>query len=211
MSQPNTPDANPNPDDNTPLTGDADDQILLGHKYDGIREYDNPMPGWWLGIFALTIVWAAVYFFGIEVFGFVNTYEDDLAASQQELASMREAYAASNPSFETDPAALAAYADDPAMAEAGAGPYAAMCAACHGDQGQGLIGPNLADPYWIHGGSPEAVYTVIREGVPAQGMPAWDGALSAEEQAQVMAFVLSLQGTDPPNPKEPQGDLVEPM
>lgn len=209
MSQPNTP-GPPNADDSA-ITGDADDQILLGHKYDGIREYDNPMPGWWLGIFALTIGWAVVYFLGIEVFGFVNTYEEDLTAAQQELHEMREAYAASNPSFETDPAALAAYVDDPAMVEAGAGPYAALCAACHGDQGQGLIGPNLADPYWIHGGAPADVYTVISNGVPAQGMPAWDGALSDEEQAQVMAFVLSLQGTDPPNPKEPQGDLVEPM
>lgn len=211
MSTPHPP-GPPSPDaDHGALTGDADDQILLGHKYDGIREYDNPMPGWWLGIFALTIVWSVVYFLGIEVFGFVNTYEEDLTAAQQELHEIREAYAASGPSFETDPAALAAYADDPAMAEAGAGPYASFCAACHGDQGQGLIGPNLADPYWIHGGSPSDVYTVISNGVPAQGMPAWDGALSDEQQAQVMAFVLSLQGTAPPNPKEPQGDLVEPM
>lgn len=208
MSQPHA-DGRPNAD-KTPLTGDADDQILLGHKYDGIREYDNPMPGWWLGIFALTILWSVVYFLGIEVFGFVNTYEDDLAAAQQELAAIREAYAASGSSFETDAAALAAYAEDPAMVEAGAGPYASFCAACHGDQGQGLIGPNLTDPYWIHGGAPEEVYAVIRDGVPAQGMPAWNGALSDEQQAQVTAFVLSLQGTDPPNPKEPQGDLAEP-
>lgn len=209
MSTPSLP--QPPPDGSSLLFGDTDDRVMKGHKYDGIREYDNPMPGWWLGIFALTIVWSVVYFLGIEVFGFVNTYEDDLAASQQELAAIREAYAASGSSFETDAAALAAYADDPAMAEAGAGPYASFCAACHGDQGQGLIGPNLSDPYWIHGGSPEEVYTVIRDGVPAQGMPAWNGALSDEQQAQVMAFVLALQGTDPPNPKEPQGDLVEPL
>ena len=92
--------------------------------------------------------------------------------------------------------------------QAGAGLYAAVCAACHGDQGQGLIGPNLTDAYWIHGGAPEDVYRVIHEGVPANGMPAWEGMLSQEEQAQAMAFVLSLQGTNPPNPKEPQGELA---
>ena len=82
------------------------------------------------------------------------------------------------------------------------------CAACHGNEGQGLIGPNLTDPYWLHGAAPEDVYRVIHEGVPANGMPAWEGMLSQEEQAQAMAFVLSLQGTSPPDPKEPQGELM---
>ncbi|HLT46147.1 MAG TPA: cbb3-type cytochrome c oxidase N-terminal domain-containing protein [Rubricoccaceae bacterium] len=183
--------------------------IMAGHKYDGIREYDNPMPGWWSWTFVATIVFAVVYGLGLHAFGWIDTYEDDLAEAQAELARIREVYASTGPAFKTDPGALRAYAADPAYVQAGAAVFATTCAACHGDAGQGLIGPNLTDAYWLHGNAPEDVYRVISDGVPANGMPAWDGMLSEEEQAQAMAFVLSLQGTDPPNPKEPQGELVE--
>lgn len=191
------------------LEGDADDRIIAGHKYDGIREYDNPMPGWWIWLFVLTVIFAVVYFVGIEFFGFVDTYEDDLAEAQLALAEVRETYAANNPTFDTAPTALASYVEDTEMVEAGALNYAAVCAACHGDAGQGLIGPNLTDAYWIHGAAPEDIYEILVVGVPEKGMPPWEAALSDEERAQVTAYVVSLRGTDPPNPKEPQGELVE--
>jgi cytochrome c oxidase cbb3-type subunit 3 len=180
--------------------------LLEGHAYDGIREYDNPMPGWWTWLFVACIAWSPVYLLGVHVFGFFDTYEEKLMASQAELASVREAYAASAPSFPTDPRSLDEFASDPANAAAGAAIYATTCAACHGDQGQGLIGPNLTDDAWIHGGSAADIYTTISEGVVAAGMPAWDAQLSDEEQGQAMAFVVSIRGTNPPNPKPPQGD-----
>ncbi len=192
-----------------PAVGETEDRLMQGHTYDGIREYDNPMPGWWTWIFVVTIVFSPIYLLGVHVFGWIDDYGDDLAEAQAELAAIREVYAASGPAFKTDPAALAAYAADPAYAEAGAAVYQTVCAACHGDQGQGLIGPNLTDAYWLHGNAPEDVYRVIHEGVPANGMPPWSGMLSEEEQAQAMAFVLSLQGTDPPNAKAPQGERME--
>ena len=192
-----------------PLVGDADDRVIAGHKYDGIREYDNPMPGWWTAIFLVCIVFAPIYLLGVHVFDWIDDYQDDLAEAQHELAEIREAYLASGPAFRTDARSLAEYAADPAYVEAGSVTFTGVCAACHGAEGQGLIGPNLTDAYWIHGNQPEDIYRVISEGVLTQGMPAWDGQLSEEEQAQAMAYVLSLQGTDPPNPKEPQGELVE--
>ena len=192
-----------------PLVGDADDLLIRGHKYDGIREYDNPMPGWWTAIFLITIAFAPIYVLGVHVFDWIDDYGDDLAEAQADLAQIREAYATSGPAFKTDEGALREYAADAEFAEAGAATFEAICAACHGNVGQGLIGPNLTDDYWIHGGSPTDVYRVISEGVPAQGMPAWDGQLSEEEQAQAMAYVLSLRGTNPPGAKEPQGDLYE--
>ncbi len=190
------------------VVGDAHDELIRGHTYDGIREYDNPMPGWWTWLFIATVAFAPLYVVGVHVFDWIDDYGDDLAEAQAELAEIREVYASTGPAFKTDPGALEEYAADPAFAEAGAATFQGVCAACHGDAGQGLIGPNLTDDYWLHGGTPEDVYRAIAEGFPAQGMPAWDGQLTAEEQAQVMAYVVSLRGTDPPGAKEPQGDLV---
>ena len=179
---------------------------IQGHKYDGIQEYDNPMPGWWVWIFIVCIVFSPIYILGVHQFGFINTYEDDLAQAQAELAEIREVYATTGPSFKTDAGALAEYAADPLMATAGGETFATLCAACHGDAGQGLIGPNLTDEFWIGGGSEEEIYQNISDGVPANGMPAWNTSLSEEEIAEAMAYVISLYGTNPPSPKPPQGE-----
>jgi cytochrome c oxidase cbb3-type subunit 3 len=181
---------------------------MPGHTYDGIREYDNPMPGWWIWLFIATIIFSPVYLVGVHVFGFIDSYYDDFEEAGARLEAVRETYAASGPAFPTDEGALREYAEDPAMAEGGAAVFQRTCASCHGDAGQGGIGPNLTDEYWLHGAGPEAVWTAIAGGFPALGMPAWEGQLSDEERAQAMAFVISLQGTEPPNPKPPQGELV---
>ncbi|MDX1529930.1 MAG: cbb3-type cytochrome c oxidase N-terminal domain-containing protein [Rhodothermales bacterium] len=200
------PERDPNAEGGSLLYGDTDDLVIPGHKYDGIREYDNPMPGWWVWLFVACVVYAPVYVLGVHTFDFIDDYGDDLAESQADLAEIRAAYAAANPGAVMDEAELQRYVEDPSMALAGAANYEAFCAACHAPEGGGLIGPNLADAYWIHGGSPLAIYEVLTHGVPDQGMPAWDAALTPEERAEVTAFVKSLQGTDPPNPKEPQGE-----
>ncbi len=179
---------------------------IQGHKYDGIREYDNPMPGWWVWLFIACIVFSPIYILAVHQFDFINTYEEDLAQSQADLNEIREVYAASAPSFQTDARSLQDYAADPLNAAAGAETYATICAACHGDVGQGLIGPNLTDEFWINGGSEEDIYLNIAEGVPANGMPAWNTSLSEVEMASAMAFVVSLSGTNPPGAKEPQGE-----
>lgn len=182
------------------------DLLIQGHTYDGIREYDNPMPGWWVAIFWATILFTPVYILGVHVFGWIDSYEDTLAGQAARVEAIQAEYAATGPAFKTDPGALREYAADPVMVTAGAVVYGQTCASCHGAAGEGGIGPNLADAFWIHGGAPEDVYRIIAEGVPANGMPAWDGSLSPEQQAQTTAFVLSLVGTDPPNAKAPEGD-----
>lgn len=198
----------PHPPDPPPAP-EGDAHVLPGHTYDGIREYDNPMPGWWAWTFVATVVFAVFYYVGITFFGVVDTYEEDLAESVAELDMIRHAYAEANPQFEADEATLAAFVANAEMRTAGAAHYAAFCAACHGDAGQGLIGPNLADAYWLHGASDVEVFTVITEGVPAKGMPPWGDALSAEERAEVLAYVRSLEGTDPPGAKAPEGERVD--
>lgn len=189
----------------TPVPEDPHGVAIEGHSYDGIQEFDNPMPGWWVWIFVATIVFTPIYVLGVHVYGFINSYEDDLAEGQQELQVMREAYAAANPTFDADSTTLAVYASDPAQVAAGATAYATYCAACHGDQGQGLIGPNLTDAYWIHGGSDVDLYNVVTRGVVERGMAPWEAVLTPEQRAQVVAFIRSLQGTNPPGAKEPQG------
>ena len=198
----------PPPGDEIPdaLTGEAPDRLMAGHTYDGIREYDNPMPGWWTALFWVCVLFAPVYVLGIHVFGFVDTYEEDLAQGQAELEARAAAWAASGPAFETDARALRRYADDPLMLAAGAEVFTANCAACHGPDGGGTIGPNLADDFWIHGGDPEAIYELLGVGVVTKGMPAWSDLLSDEERAQATAYVLSLRGTTPADPKGPEGE-----
>lgn len=187
----------------------ATGQVIAGHRYDGIREYDNPMPRWWVSIFWLTVVFSPIYVLGVHVFGWLPTYQGHLANQTAELAAVREAYAAANPAFSTEPEVLAAYVASPDNAAAGAATFAAVCAACHGDKGQGTIGPNLTDDHWIHGASPAEVYALVTHGAVEKGMPAWEAALSDEERGQLTAFIASLRGTNPPGAKAPQGEKVD--
>lgn len=163
------------------------------------------MPGWWVALFWATVLFAPLYILGVHVFGFINSYEDDFAARGAQLAAVREAYAASG-AFSTEPGALREYAADRSRIAVGAEAYAAVCAACHGAQGQGLIGPNLVDDFWIHGATPEAIWHGINEGYPTAGMPPWKDQLSDEQRAGLLAFLASIQGTQAPGAKEPQGE-----
>ena len=182
--------------------------MCIRDSYDGIREYDNPMPRWWVTIFWLTVVFAPLYVLGVHVFDWLPTYQGHLANQTAELEAVREAYAAAHPPFSTEPEALAAFAASPDNAAAGAATYTAVCAACHGDKGQGLIGPNLTDAYWLHGASAADVYAIVTHGVLDKGMPSWEAALSDEERGQITAYIASLRGTNPPGAKEPQGEKV---
>ncbi|MEM7789634.1 MAG: c-type cytochrome [Bacteroidota bacterium] len=171
-----------------------------------LREYDNPMPGWWVAIFWATVVFAPVYVLGIHVFDWIDDYQDDFAEAGERLEQIRMEYASTGPDFKTDAGALRAYATDAAMAEAGAIHFAAICAACHGALGEGVIGPNLTDAHWLHGNDPEQLWAAIGEGFPTQGMPPMNLQLEPQELAEVMAYVVSIQGTDPPGAKAPEGE-----
>jgi cytochrome c oxidase cbb3-type subunit 3 len=188
------------------VLGDYDDVLIENHEYDGIREYDNPMPSWWTWLFIVTVIWAAVYFVAINM-GYINTYEEDLAEGQAEITKLRDQNQMNNPAV--DAQMLAAASDDAAQVSEGEAVYKSTCASCHGQKGEGLIGPNLTDQYWLHGGSHMDIYKVVAEGVTANGMPAWEGVINQDEMVAVVAYIDSIEGTDPPNAKEPQGDKVE--
>lgn len=199
ITEPNTP---PPPDD-----GYAD-VVIAGHTYDGIKEYDNPMPSWWVWTFVLTVVFGLFYWAGAQVFGFIPTYEDDLAEARLELAEIRQAYAVANPPFVADAEGLSRYVGDSGHIAAGAELYGTVCAACHGDQGQGLIGPNLTDDYAIHPMDNVTVYAIIAQGLPEAGMPPWEASFSPEEMGQMVAYVQALRETPVAGGKEPQGEPI---
>jgi len=189
---------------------EADDQVISGHMYDGIEEYDNPMPPWWVWIFIISIIWTPFYILGVHQFGWINTYEDDLAAKQSEIQELRAAAEAANPTQDIDDVYLASFFGNTDAEQAGATSFAAYCAACHGAAGEGLIGPNLTDDYWIYGDSPSTQFGIITNGILEKGMTPWESILTVEERAHLVAFVQTLRGSNPPNAKEPQGDLVSP-
>lgn len=179
---------------------------LLAHDYDGIREYDNPMPRWWVYIFVVTIVFAGIY--ALNVIRGVGAGPGRIANYEREMAAFRAAHPAGGPTMGA--AALAALARDPKALELGKTTFAQNCSSCHRADAGGLIGPNLTDDYWLHGGALPEIYTTVSEGVLAKGMPNWGKLLKPDQVAAVAAYVYTLHGSNPPNPKAPQGSFVKP-
>ncbi|MBI2406930.1 MAG: c-type cytochrome [Gemmatimonadetes bacterium] len=173
---------------------------LLEHSYDGIQEYDNPLPTWWKWVFYATILVVPIYLWdpmGIGVGpGKVKAYEEQMAA-------FNAAHPKSAGTYTDDQ--LVAFAKDPAKVEAGKVVFTSYCAACHRPDGGGMIGPNLTDDFWIHGGKPTDIMKTVVDGVLAKGMPNWGKVLKPDQIEGAVAYVQTLHGTNPPNPKEPQG------
>jgi cytochrome c oxidase cbb3-type subunit 3 len=186
----------------------APDEPLFEHTYDGIQEYDNPMPRWWVLIFWATIAFAAIYAANVvPIVGFGKgwhaNYADEMAAAEKKYAASR----ATRPAPADD--VLLAMAGDPAAVESGKVVFMKNCMPCHRADAGGVIGPNLTDEYWIHGGKPGDIHRVITAGVLDKGMPAWGAVLKPEEVEHVTAYVLSVHDTHPEDPKAPQGVKVE--
>ncbi|MDN3667787.1 c-type cytochrome [Echinicola jeungdonensis] len=183
-------------------------EIMLDHSYDGIVELDNFMPPWLKYLFYGTIVFGIGYFMYYSVFDLgksqIEEYQVELELAALE-AEERKAFALA--SIDETNVTLD---QSEAVIQAGKSLYQNNCVACHGADGGGGVGPNFTDEYWLHGGSIKDVFTVIKYGVPEKGMIPWQDQLSPEEIKQVANFVLSLQGTTPTNPKEPQGEKYVP-
>jgi cytochrome c oxidase cbb3-type subunit 3 len=193
----------------TPAMSDAKEPHLMNHEADGITELDNQLPRWWVWLFVITCIFAVVYLVHYHV---MKNGPLQVAMYDQEMAAAKK----------PEPAAAAAVGGDPAAASAAAAPeepsndsavlasgkelFTRNCMVCHGPDGQGLIGPNLTDEYWIHGGTYADVKHTIVEGVPAKGMITWKNVLKADEIQNVASYVWSLRGTTPPNPKPPEGE-----
>lgn len=182
---------------------DNDDK-LLDHDYDGIRELDNPLPSWWLATFFITIIFGFHYWIHYEFAGGQSQW-DELKQDMKRIESMKNHRPATTVSDDELPSLLASTA----ILEEGKSVYDGKCAACHGPQLQGLIGPNLTDEFWIHGkGTFSEIVAVVRGGVLDKGMPPWEGQLKDNEIKAVAAFIVQQKDSHPPNPKAPQGEKI---
>lgn len=178
------------------------DQPIAGHDYDGIQEFDNPLPMWWLWTFFGTIIFSFMYYIHYE-FKVGPSSDQELSADMAAIDQLKSKADESAPAVD-----LATLTKDPKLAQVGALVYAGKCAACHGDKGQGLVGPNLTDKSWIHGAKPEELLVTIKKGVLDKGMPPWDGILKTDEIHGVIAYIYSLKGSNPPGGKAPQGTEI---
>jgi len=180
-------------------------EILFEHEYDGIRELDNSLPPWWLWMFYISIVIAGIYLYVYHISGSglssKEQYEVQMATAQKEIDDYlsRQADAVNEKNVVT-------LTDSKALTE-GAEIFKSLCAVCHGSSGEGGVGPNMTDAYWIHGGDIKDLYKTILYGVPEKGMISWSSQLRPSDIQKVSSYILTLQGTTPPNPKAPQGDL----
>lgn len=181
---------------------------LLESSYDGIQEYDNDLPRWWLNIFWLTTIFAIIYM--VYVHGFRPVDSELLASELAELQAKKQAAQPPASSEEISEEYLLKLVSDESGIALGKEVYLAKCAACHGQAGEGLIGPNLTDAYWIHGGTLTDIRTTIQKGVLDKGMLAWEGVIPDSEINAVTAYIRKIHGTAPENPKAPQGELFEP-
>lgn len=186
---------------------DFQDEKPLSHNYDGIEELDNPLPGWWLFTFFITIIFGFLYWIHYDIGKAGLSSDDELKASMQKIQSLQQKAQAEGP--KVDDAALLALVENADALSAGKAEYIAKCAACHGEKGEGLIGPNLTDKNWIHSPSPTGIYQVVAQGVLDKGMPAWKGLIAEDLLGKVVAYVVSIKGTMIPG-KEAQGETVEP-
>ncbi|MGB0403599.1 MAG: cbb3-type cytochrome c oxidase N-terminal domain-containing protein [Salibacteraceae bacterium] len=182
---------------------EREEEIMFEHEHDGIRELDNNLPPWWLWGFYLTIAIAPVYI-GYYQFGdwsSASEYEAAMIKAEEEKAI----YLAGMSNLIDENNVEAAF-DEATLAE-GREIWVANCVACHGDGGEGGVGPNMTDAYWLHGGGVSNVFKTIKYGVPAKGMIPWEAQLSPGQMKSVASYILSLEGSNPANPKEPQGDI----
>ncbi len=182
--------------------------ILFDHEYDGIRELDNVLPPWWVAMFYVTII------FGVAYFGYYHMSDNGLSSAEEYEISMKEAEEAvkahlANQADAVDETNVSLLTDDTDLS-IGQTIFQAQCTPCHGMalEGNG-IGPNLTDEYWFNGGGIKNVFATIKYGVPEKGMISWKSQIRASDMQKVASYILSLQGTDPPNAKEPQGDKWE--
>jgi cytochrome c oxidase cbb3-type subunit 3 len=190
-----------------PRSGEPEEDRLLDHEVDGIREYDNPMPRWWLNILYATILFSVLYALNVipgvgSGPGRIANYETEMAAAK----SVRDAAAAT--AGPVTPEAILAVVADPGALSKGRERFKATCSPCHREDGGGNIGPNLTDDFWLHGGQPLQILTTVSTGVVAKGMPAWGQVLKPDEVTAVVAYVTTLHGTNPANAKAPQGDRL---
>lgn len=193
--------------DAAPLEKEND--ILTDHDYDGIKELDNNLPPWWLWGFYLSIVFAVVYVIRFHVVNTAPLQGDEFTLEMTAAEEDVKAYLATAANL-VDESNVVALTGESDLAK-GKEIYNTNCVACHAADGGGLVGPNLTDEYWIHGGGIANIFKTIKYGVPAKGMISWKDQLNPGQMQAVASYIMTLQGTTPASPKAAEGNLYQPQ
>lgn len=182
-----------------------EESIMLDHDYDGIKELDNDLPPWWKYGFYLTIIVGVIYLINYHVIKSsplqAEEYTNSIKQAEAEIAEFMKT-SANNVDEST-----VKFLDKPEDLSIGKDLFISNCAACHGKLGEGSVGPNLTDDYWLHNGSIQDIFKTIKYGWPDKGMKSWKEDLSPMQIAQITSFIKTLRGTNPANPKDKQGEL----
>lgn len=173
---------------------------MENHEADGIKEFDNNLPRWWLYGFYFTIIFGIAYMIQYHVVGNGDVMREEYA---QEIAEAKTKYKLAEKKPESS-LKLVAFTDAANLAE-GKKMYNGeqLCHTCHREDGGGLVGPNLTNDFWMHGNSLDSIVASIKHGYPEKGMLPYGNntPIPDEKVLQIASFVLSLHGTNPPNPK----------
>ncbi|WP_418263338.1 cbb3-type cytochrome c oxidase N-terminal domain-containing protein [Flavobacterium faecale] len=184
---------------------ETEDEIILHHDYDGIKELDNNLPPWWVYLFYICILFSVVYLVRYEIMG-ADNQEMEL---QKELAQAKidvEEYMKTAPDLMDEKTVT--LLTEPADLDLGKNLFATNCAACHRADAGGQIGPNLTDENWILGGGIKNIFhTITNGGRDGKGMIAWKGTLKPKEIQKIASYIISLKGSNPKDPKAPDGEV----
>ncbi len=192
--------------DMVPVEKEAD--VMLDHNYDGIRELDNRLPAWWVAMFYITIAWGGIYFLYYHFFDYGQSSREEYAMEMKFANEARERLLEKEANLVNEKNVTRL--TDPSLLAVGESLYKTNCVACHGLLGEGGVGPNMADNYWISGqGDIKSIFKTVSNGVPEKGMIAWKTQMGPPAIQQVSSYIMGFQGTNPPNGKEPQGNLIE--
>ncbi|MFN0256439.1 cbb3-type cytochrome c oxidase N-terminal domain-containing protein [Pedobacter ureilyticus] len=187
-----------------PLSAEKD--LEIPHAYDGIKELNNPVPAWFNVLFYGTLIFAAGYLYYYHIGEHGERQDDEYKTEMAKADLAKQKFLAKSASSVDENSVKV----DPSQIAVGKGVFNANCIACHGQNGEGLVGPNLTDEFWLHGGSVKDIFKVVKYGVPEKGMVSWEKNMSSANISAVTNYILSLQGSKPANPKAPQGEKYDP-
>lgn len=179
----------------------SEQELLREHEYDGIQEFDNRLPNWWLWTLYGSIAFAVGYWLVFHTWRF-GALPQEAYAHEMSLAA--EAQLARMEGRELTDESLVLVSQIPERVEAGHAVFSQFCVACHRADASGDVGPNLTDAYWLHGGRPLEIHNTVTNGVPDKGMVAWRDQLGPRRIEDVVSYVLTLRGKNLPG-KAPQG------
>ena len=190
------------------ILNDEEKELLLDHNYDGIEEFDFPLPSWWVATFYGGVIFAALYIFYYEGLG-GPSLKDEYNKEWAKVSKIRAEEAAKLGNFNYEEyKAFIAKNEDKSLGET---VFVDNCVACHKEKGIGDIGPNLTDAYWLNIKGkidPTTLYPIVLNGMEDNGMPAWGDVLEKEEIYAVVDYLMQIKDTNLPG-KEPQGEKIE--